>query len=83
MGHTNNFSPVGEADLNAMSDCCCITCGSKIDGGHLDIMILIDENNVRGGSSLMLKKAEPTDFRNGKAEAATGGSPPQAEEMER
>lgn len=84
MGHTNNFSPAGVAAMD--NDCCfplSCCCGSGIDSGHLKLMIIIDENNVRGGNGMQLQKVEPTDFRNGNADAETGGSPPVADEMER
>lgn len=80
MGHTNNFNPVGEPNLDTFS-CCC---GTTINKDDLKLMVLIDENNIRAGSDLQLGKTPPTDFRNGNATAETGSPPvPQTQAMGR
>ena len=54
-----------------------------LDRKFLQLMIIVDENNLRGTNGAVFKKNVPSDFKRGDATANASGGAPEVQEMER
>ena len=80
-GGTNNFNPMIMSELSFGSGCC----GGDphgttgvLDQKYLQVMIIVDENNLRGSNGALFKKITPTNFKEGNADADAMGIRPAA-----
>jgi len=90
MGHTNNFNPAGQAQDLASYCCdlslccgCCYASGTSIAGNNFNVVLVVDENHIRGGSELNLEKSAPTKFATEDAAAKTTSPSVQYQSIER
>jgi hypothetical protein len=78
-GGTNNFNPMITSGLLFNSGCCGgdphPTTG-VLAQKYLQVMIIVDENNLRGSNGALFKKITPTNFKEGNADADAMGIRP-------
>ena len=80
-GGTNNFNPMILSEIAFGSGCFggdpAGTTG-VLDQKYLQVMIVVDENNLRGSNGALFKKITPTNFKEGNADADAMGIRPAA-----
>ena len=85
-GGTNNFTPMSSSEIRFDAGCCCgdPPCSEGVlDRKFLQLMIMVDENHLRGTNGAVFKKNVPSDFKRGDATANASGGAPEVQEMER